>query len=255
MTTKLRLNCDLGESFGAWTMGNDAEMMPLIDCANIACGFHGGDPLVMATTVALAAQHQVWVGAHPAYPDLVGFGRRSMALSAAEVTATVLYQLGALSAFCKQHNTEIRYVKPHGALYHDMLKNDDTFSGVLKAVRDFDATLPLVILAHPNPTHWQSMADKAGITLWYEAFADRAYQANGMLLPRSQPGAVLADAEAMLTQAMQIAQKGTVTAIDGQTISLRADTLCVHGDTPSALAAVQKIRRALDANMTTGNAS
>ncbi|WP_194755868.1 5-oxoprolinase subunit PxpA [Aliidiomarina indica] len=246
MSKSLRLNCDLGESFGAWSMGNDAEMMPLIDCANIACGFHGGDPMVMARTVALAAQHHVWIGAHPSYPDLVGFGRRSMALSPAEVTATVLYQLGALSAFCRQHNTQIRYVKPHGALYHDMLKNDQTFAAVLAAVNHFDSQLPLVMLAHPKPSHWQDMADAAGITLWFEAFADRAYRADGALVPRSQPGAVLASADAMSKQALQIAQEGSVTSVDGTVISLNAHTLCVHGDTPSALAAVRKIRQYLD---------
>ncbi|EGN75074.1 uncharacterized lactam utilization protein B-like protein [Idiomarina sp. A28L] len=239
---RILLNCDLGEGLGPWRMGNDAEIMPFIDCANIACGFHAGDPLIMQKTVAMAAKHKVRVGAHPAYPDLLGFGRRSMALSPAEVEATVLYQIAALDGFCRAENSKIAYVKPHGALYHDMLQNDATFKAILRAVQAFDSSLPLVILAQENVEHWQALAAKFGVKLWFEAFADRAYTDSGALVPRSEPGAVIHDATAMLSQALQLARSGSVTSLAGKVIQLDVDTLCVHGDTPEALAAVQAIR-------------
>lgn len=239
------LNCDLGESFGAWTMGDDAAVMPLIDCANIACGFHASDPVTMAKTVALAAEHQVQVGAHPAYPDLVGFGRRSMALSADEVQATVLYQIGALGAFCRSAGTQLSYVKPHGALYHDMMRDEATLRAILSAVRAYQAQLKLVLPAQSNPESWRQIANEYGIALWFEGFADRAYQNDGKLVPRHQVGAVHHDLNAMVSQALELAA-GKVTSIDGQTLQLPIDTLCVHGDTPQALAAIQAIRAALN---------
>lgn len=244
MSKQLLLNCDLGESFGAWTMGDDAAVMPLIDCANIACGFHASDPFTMATTVALAAQHQVKIGAHPAYPDLVGFGRRSMALSPAEVQATVLYQIGALDAFCRSHNSRVHYVKPHGALYHDMMRDEETLRAILSAVRAYHPQLKLVLPAQSNPEPWRQIAGEYGIALWFEGFADRAYQSDGKLVPRNQVGAVHHDLNAMVSQAIQFAA-GQVTSCDGEVLTLPIDTLCVHGDTPQALAAIQSIRAAL----------
>ncbi|WP_420808377.1 5-oxoprolinase subunit PxpA [Aliidiomarina sanyensis] len=243
----VQLNCDLGESFGAWSMGDDAAVMAFIDEANIACGFHAGDPLTMEKTIALAKAHDVAIGAHPAYPDLEGFGRRSMALSEQEVYSNVLYQVGALSAFCRAQGVALRYVKPHGALYHDLLIQDATFRGVVRAIADFDATLPLVILAQQNPSHWQEQAAKYGVELRFEAFADRTYEDDGRLRSRREPGAVLLEPAQIVAQALQIAQFGTVTTYSGHTIALSADTLCVHGDTPSALDAVKQIRTALDA--------
>ncbi|RUO18467.1 hypothetical protein CWE08_11140 [Aliidiomarina iranensis] len=239
---RILLNCDLGEGLGPWQMGNDAAIMPYIDCANVACGFHAGDPVIMQKTVALAVNHKVKIGAHPAYPDLLGFGRRSMALSAQEVEATVLYQMAALDGFCRAKNTAIAYVKPHGALYHDMLRNDATFMAILRAIKAFDDKLPLVMLAQENVQHWQTMAANEGINLWFEAFADRAYTDTGALVPRSEPKAVIHDVAAMHKQALQLAQTGTVTSINGKTIAIQVDTLCVHGDTPEALDAVKRIR-------------
>lgn len=242
--TSLLLNCDLGEGFGAWQMGNDAAMMPLIDCANIACGMHAGDPSIMQTTVALAVAHDVQIGAHPGYPDLAGFGRRSLAMASSAITALVTYQVGALAAFCQAAGTQLAYVKPHGALYHDMLANDDIFAAILAAMQPLQqqGSVPLVMLAQAQPEKWQAMAAKVGVPLWFEGFADRAYQGNGHLVPRSLPGAVLHDPEQMLQQALQFAEQGSVTCIDGSQLTLKIDTLCVHGDTPEALTAVQKMR-------------
>lgn len=244
MSRPLLLNCDLGESFGAWTMGDDSAIMPLIDCANIACGFHASDPLTMDKTVALAAAHGVQIGAHPAYPDLVGFGRRSMALSPDEITATVLYQIGALDGFCRRHQTAVRYVKPHGALYHDMIQHDATFRAILTAVQAYDPSLPLVLPARFDPEPWRDTAAEFGLQLWFEGFADRAYQADANLVPRHQVGAVLSDLDAMVAQALQLAA-GSVSTQNGKSLALQIDTLCVHGDTPQALAAVRAIRAAL----------
>lgn len=246
MSKRILLNSDLGEGFGAWRMGEDSLIMPYIDCANIACGFHAGDPLIMQNTVSAAVEHGVQIGAHPAYPDLVGFGRRSMALQPAEVEALVMYQIGALAAFCNAAGTTVAYVKPHGALYHDMLKNDAVFAAVVRAVKQASSgvskPLPLVMLAKVDASHWQQIASEYGVELWFEGFADRAYNNDGTLVARTQPGAVIHEPEAMLEQALQFAEQSEITTINGQRLALHIDTLCVHGDTHEALAAVQAIR-------------
>ncbi|WMC10422.1 5-oxoprolinase subunit PxpA [Oceanimonas pelagia] len=243
---KLLLNADMGESFGPWTMGQDEAVMPFVDLANVACGFHAADPDTMRRTVALAASHGVKVGAHPAYPDLVGFGRRSLACSPAEVENMVLYQLGALHAICRAEGTRVHYVKPHGALYNDMMKNQATLAAIMRAVAAFDASLPLMLMATVNPQPAQELADQHGVTLWFEAFADRAYDAAGFLVPRSQPGAVHHAPEVIVEQARRIAAGEPLTAIDGSPLVLAAHTLCVHGDNPESIAAVAAIRRMLD---------
>ncbi|MGC3874995.1 5-oxoprolinase subunit PxpA [Halomonas sp. GXIMD04776] len=241
----LLLNADVGESFGAWTMGCDEEVMPYIDLANVACGFHASDPDTLRRTVRLAAANKVAVGAHPAYPDLVGFGRRSMACSAEEIENLVLYQIGALSAMCEAEGTRLRYVKPHGALYNDMMRDSVKLAAVMRAVAAFDAALPLMVMATRDPAPAQELADGHLITLWFEAFADRAYDGEGRLVSRRKPGAVHHDRETIVDQALRIAKGQPLTTSDGSELVLEAQTLCVHGDNPESIAAVRAIRRAL----------
>jgi UPF0271 protein len=244
---RILLNCDMGESFGAWQMGDDAHAMPLIDQANLACGFHAGDPLTIQRSVALAVRNGVSIGAHPSYPDLQGFGRRHMACSAAEVLAMVLYQLGALEAFCRVAGTQLAYVKPHGALYNDLLCNDQLLSAVLQACGTYRLGLPLMVLALTDNRREQRLAAAAGVPLLFEAFADRAYQADGQLVPRHVPGAVHHDGEQILAQALAIAGGRAFPDIDGLPLQLRADSLCVHGDNPESLAVLRRLRAQLDA--------
>jgi len=243
--SSLLLNCDIGESFGAWTMGLDAEVMPFIDCANIACGFHASDPGTMRTTVALAVENGVRIGAHPAYPDLVGFGRRSMACTPREVEDMLLYQIGALDGICRAYGSRVSYVKPHGALYQDMMRKPEILRAVLRAVAMYDANLPLVLMATRDQSQAQAIGDEIGIQLWFEAFADRAYDADGFLVSRAIPGAVHHDAETIVRQALTLAQGEPLRAIDGSAVHLQAQTLCVHGDNASSVAAVRRIREAL----------
>lgn len=241
----LMINADMGESFGPWVMGMDEHVMPHVDLANVACGFHASDPHVIRRTVRLAKQHDVRVGAHPSYPDLVGFGRRSIACSPDEVEDLVLYQIGALSGICQAEGTRIHYVKPHGALYNDMIKDPGLFEAVVKAVKDFDGNLPLMTMASCDTSMAREIADRYGIKLWFEAFADRAYDGEGRLVSRRIPGAVHEDPDEILEQAVKIAKGEPLTAIDGSEIVLNADTLCVHGDNNESIAAIQSIREAI----------
>lgn len=227
-------------------MGLDAEVMPYVDCANIACGFHASDPSTMRRTVQLAVQHGVRIGAHPAYPDLVGFGRRSMACSPAEVEDMVLYQLGALDAICRAEGTRVAYLKPHGALYNDMLRQPVLLRAVMQACAAFGRDLPLMLLAQRDNSAAQAMAAEFGLTLWLEAFADRSYTPEGLLTPRQDPGAVLHDPEQILDQALTLARDEPLRASDGSALSLAVDTLCVHGDNPQSVAVVRRLRHALD---------
>ncbi|WP_397449318.1 5-oxoprolinase subunit PxpA [Pseudomonas sp. NA-150] len=243
--SRLLLNCDIGESYGAWTMGLDAEVMPFIDCANIACGFHAGDPSVMRKTVALALANDVKIGAHPAYPDLVGFGRRSMACTAAEIEDLLHYQIGALDGICRAQGGRVQYVKPHGALYNDMMAKPEQLRAVIQAIARYDGQLPLMLLAMRDNSAAQALADEFGVTLWFEAFADRAYDSAGRLVSRQLPGAVHHDAETIIAQALTLARGEPLRASDGSDLLLNADTLCVHGDNASSVAAVQRIRQAL----------
>ena len=237
----LLLNCDLGESYGSWKMGRDADAMPHIDQANIACGFHGGDPLVMQQTLALAKANNVMVGAHPAYPDLVGFGRRSMNCSAAEISALVSYQIAAIDGMAKNQGLELAYVKPHGALYNDMMANHLVRAAIMQAIAEYHRPLRLTLLATPDSDMHREEADAVGVKLWFEAFADRCYDDDGKLLARSKPGAVHTR-EKMLAQVEQICSTGTVTSVNGNTLKLAPDTLCVHGDNEEGIAAIVDIR-------------
>lgn len=237
----LLLNSDLGESYGSWKMGRDEDVMPHIDQANIACGFHGGDPLVMQKTLALAKANNVMVGAHPAYPDLVGFGRRSMNCSADEISALVSYQVAAIDGMAKNQGLDLAYVKPHGALYNDMMAKQPVRAAIMQAMADYHRPLRLTLLATPEADQHREEAKAIGVELWFEGFADRCYDDDGKLLARSKPGAIHSR-EKMLAQVEQICREGTVTSVSGNTLKLAPDTLCVHGDNEEGIKAIIEIR-------------
>ena len=237
----LLLNSDLGESYGSWKMGRDEDVMPHIDQANIACGFHGGDPLVMQKTLALAKANNVMVGAHPAYPDLVGFGRRSMNCSADEISALVSYQVAAIDGMAKSQGLDLAYVKPHGALYNDMMAKQPVRAAIMQAMADYHRPLRLTLLATPEADQHREEAKAIGVELWFEGFADRCYDDDGKLLARSKPGAIHSR-EKMLAQVEQICREGTVTSVSGNTLKLAPDTLCVHGDNEEGIKAIIEIR-------------
>lgn len=240
------LNCDMGESLGEWRMGMDEEVMPLIDLASVACGFHASDPVTMARTVLLAKQAGVRTGAHPSYPDLVGFGRRSMQCSSGEITSLVHYQIGALDGIGRAQGVRVHYVKPHGALYNDMMRDYDILRAILEAVATYGRELPLIVLAREDNSEVHAIAEEFGVPLLLEAFADRAYDHKGLLMPRSSTGSVYHDEAKILAQAMLLAQEGFVETPDGARIPLQADTLCVHGDNVASVQAIKKIRTAFD---------
>ncbi len=239
------LNCDIGESYGAWTMGSDAEVMPYIDQANIACGFHAGDPQVMSNTVRLALEHGVILGAHPAYPDLQGFGRRSMACSPDEIHTMVLYQVGALAQIAAAQGGSVGYVKPHGALYNDMMRNETILRAVLSALAQSPQTLALMAMTTADNQRLKQVCAEYDIALLLEAFADRGYDGAGYLAPRNQPGAVHHDADIIVQQAVAFARGEAIYSMEGKPLVLEASTLCVHGDNPESVAAVRSMRDAL----------
>lgn len=243
MTWTIDLNCDMGESFGAWKMGNDSEVLPYVTSANIACGFHAGDPATMRLTVKNALQHKVALGAHPGLPDLVGFGRRAMAVSPQEVYDMVVVQVGAMAAVAASQGARLNHVKAHGALYNMAASQPDIAAAIAAAVRDVDNRLILFALA--NSAQAQAAQD-AGLTVAQEVFADRSYQANGLLTPRTQEGAMITDVEQATAQVLQMVREGTVTALDGTQVSLNADTLCLHGDQPGAVQFARHILSALE---------
>lgn len=233
----------MGESFGAWTMGNDAAVMPYVTSANIACGFHAGDPSTMRKTVENALQQGVMLGAHPGLPDLAGFGRRAMAISPDDVYDLVVVQVGALAAVAATQDARLHHVKAHGALYNMAASQADIATAVAAAVRDVDADLILYALA--NSVQVQ-VAREAGLVVAQEVFADRSYQSNGLLTPRTQPGAMITDLDRATSQVLQMIQHGTVTAQDGTSVTVTADTLCLHGDQPNAVAFARHIRQTLE---------
>ena len=237
----LLLNCDLGESFGSWHMGMDSAVMPHIDQANIACGFHAGDPMTMNRTLDLAKQHNVTVGAHPSYPDLVGFGRRSMNCSADEIRALIGYQVSALEGMARSKGLTLTYVKPHGALYNDMMTNQVVRHAIMEAIADFHGDIRLMLQATPRAEEHKQEAKMFNIELYFEAFADRCYDDDGHLLSRKKPGAVHGQ-ERILKQVQQLNNQGTVTTISGLILPLQADTLCVHGDNPEGIQSIEAIR-------------
>lgn len=242
---QLMLNADVGESLGPWKMGNDEALIPLVDMANIACGFHASDHDTMRRTVKLAAEHGVTIGAHPAYPDLVGFGRRSLTCSPEQVENLVLYQIGALAAMCRAEGVRLAYVKPHGALYNDMARDHVLLSAVMRGVRAYDPELVLVTPATVAPELLRTLAQQYGISIWFEAFVDRAYHSDGRLVARSREGAVFHDHELILNQARSFLEGQPIRSVEGDLLMLQADTLCVHGDNEASINAAIAIRQAL----------
>ncbi len=242
----LTLNCDLGESYGSWEMGLDEQAMPHIHQANIACGFHAGDAIIMRKTIQMAKDNGVSVGAHPAYPDLQGFGRRSMNCSYEEVVAYVQYQIGAIEGMAKSMGVSLDYVKPHGALYNDMMTKYYTRAAVMEAVANHHSKPALMLQAVPDNAKHKIEADKLGLKLHFEAFADRCYDDDGKLLSRLKAGAVHTR-EKMMAQVEQLIKSKTVTTVSGETLPLLADTLCVHGDNEEGVKAIADIRALIDA--------
>ena len=241
------LNCDMGESFGAYRIGRDNEIMQYISSANIACGFHAGDPQVMDKTVEMAVENSVAIGAHPGYPDLLGFGRRSMTLTQDEIKQYLIYQTGALKAFCKVHGAKLQHVKPHGALYLDAVDNKDIARSIAGGIMDLDADLKFVALAGKKGETMRLVGEEMGLKVVYEAFPDRAYTPEGTLVSRKEPGAVISGPELVAKRALDMAN-GFVKAIDGSMIELEVQTLCVHGDNLAAVELVKNIKNILETN-------
>ncbi len=240
----LDLNADVGESFGPYVIGDDAGLMPLISSANVACGAHAGDPGIMRRTVELARAHGVAVGAHPGYPDLQGFGRRPMHLTESEIVDLLLYQVGALEAIARSAGVTLRHLKPHGALYNQAESDVALAAALVRAVRAFGRPLRLIGRAG---SAMERAAREAGLSFAAEAFADRRYRPDGSLTPRSQPGAVISDPEAVAKQVRSLVMSFSVEADDGTRVSLTFETLCVHGDTPGAVGLASRIRAELAA--------
>lgn len=237
------LNSDLGESFGQWRMGDDAAMLDIVTSANVACGFHAGDPAGILRTLKAAKAKGVTIGAHVAYPDLVGFGRRNMDVASDELTADVIYQIGALQALAHAAGTQVRYVKPHGALYNTIAHDKRQALAVIEAIRAVDPNLVLVALAGSSLIE---LARNEGLTCIAEAFADRAYTPQGTLVSRREAGAVLHDAEQVAQRMLRLVESGTVEAIDGSITRIEAESICVHGDSPGAIQMAREVRQLLE---------
>jgi UPF0271 protein len=236
---RIDLNCDMGESYGAWKMGADAEVMPHISSANIACGFHGGDPATIRKTVKLAVDHGVAIGAHPSLPDIMGFGRRTMKITPQDMYDLVVYQAGAVEGFARAAGTRLHHIKCHGALYN-MAANDEGLSeAMVRAAKDLGAML-YVLSKSKN----YDIAKKAGIPVCAEVFADRGYTDEGTLAPRDKPGGMVEDAQKAVQQALGMIEQGFVTSLSGKRVAVAADTLCIHGDQPGAVAFAKALKRA-----------
>ena len=237
------LNSDLGEGYGRWALGDDAALLEVVTSANVACGFHAGDPATIDRTVRTAVEHGVAIGAQVSYPDLVGFGRRELEVAPADLTADVLYQLGALEAFARAAGSRVRYVKPHGALYNRIVHDPVQAAAVVEAVRRYDPALPLLTL--PGSAAMDA-AREAGVPAVTEGFADRAYTADGRLVSRREPGAVVHDPERVAARALVMATEHRVEAVDGTQVAVEVRSLCVHGDTPGAVDLARQVRAALE---------
>lgn len=239
---RIDLNCDMGESFGAWKMGNDEAVLGHVTSANIACGMHAGDPGTMRATVRAALANGVAIGAHPGFPDLQGFGRRAMTLTPSQAYETVLYQVGALAGFARAAGGRLSHVKAHGMLYNMAAKDAALAEAIAQAVRDFDDSLVLYGLAGSVLI---GAAEKAGLRAASEVFADRTYQDDGSLTPRSQPGSMIDEVDAAIAQVKRMVLEGVVRSVSGKDVPVKADTLCIHGDQPGAVVFAQAIRDAL----------
>jgi UPF0271 protein len=241
---KMDLNSDLGESFGAWTMGDDAAMLDIVSSANVACGFHAGDAAGILATLKAAKARGVVVGAHVAYRDLAGFGRRNMDVASADLVADVVYQIGALQGLAQAAGTTVQYVKPHGALYNTIAQDKRQATDVIQAIKAINPSLVLMALAGSPLIGW---AREAGLTVMAEAFADRAYMPDGALVSRREPGAVLHDPAHIAERMLQLVRHGTVQAVDGSQVRIAADSICVHGDSPGAVAMARVLRQRFEA--------
>ena len=240
MAARIDFNCDMGESFGMYEIGLDAEVIKYITSANIACGFHAGDPNWMRTTVELAEEHGVAVGAHPSFPDLSGFGRRNMALSADEARNDVIYQMGALQAFTTAK--KLQHVKPHGAMYNMAVNDESLALAICEAALEVDSDVILLALAG---SRWTEVAEDAGLRVAREIFADRALNADGTLVSRSLPGSVIHDPNEVVDRSLRMVTEGKALAVTGEVIEVRADSLCLHGDTPGAVELARALNKAL----------
>ena len=240
MANKIDFNCDMGESFGMYKMGLDEEVIKHITSANIACGFHAGDPNWMRTTVKLAEEHGVAIGAHPGFPDLSGFGRRTMNASALEVKNDVIYQMGALQAFTGAKR--LQHVKPHGAMYNMAVDDQDLATAICEAVLEVDSCIVLLALAG---SQWISVAEDLGLRVGREIFADRALNTDGTLVSRSKEGSVIHDIQEVVDRSLRMVTEGKAVAISGEVIDVEADSLCLHGDTPGAVDMAQALKQAL----------
>ncbi|MGO8960728.1 MAG: LamB/YcsF family protein [Streptosporangiaceae bacterium] len=237
------LNADLGESFGAWRLGDDEAMLALVTSANIACGFHAGDPLTIRRTCAAAVRYGVTIGAQVSYRDLAGFGRREMSVPAAELTAEVLYQIAALDGVARAEGGRVSYVKPHGALYNRAAWDHEQAAAVAAAIESYDGRLPLLTLPGSAAA---DAATEAGLTVVAEAFADRSYRDDGTLVPRGQPGAVLSDPSRVSARIVEMVTTGSVESVTGSRVLLEPRSICVHGDTPGAVTLARAVRAALE---------
>ena len=242
---KIRLNCDMGESFGIWKMGNDEEIMPYIDMANLACGFHASDAVTMSRSVILAKKYNVSIGAHPSYHDLLGFGRRTMLCSLEEIKSIILYQLGALNAFCRANGMVVSYVKPHGALYNDMMRDENIFKAILNAISSFNKNIKLMVLSGPKNEEYEYTAKLYDIRLLFEVFADRNYNNDGTLVSRMEDNAIIHEELDIITRVVNLKEKSFVTSIEGHKIFLKSDSICVHGDNEKALDFIKLVRKTL----------
>ena len=242
MTAKIDFNCDMGESFGMYKMGFDEEVIKHITSANIACGFHAGDPMWMRHTVDLALRHGVAIGAHPSFPDLNGFGRRNMVVSAEEAKNDVTYQVGALQAFTA--DKRLQHVKPHGAMYNMAVNDESLAQAICESILEIDPDMILVALAG---SRWLDIAEDMGLKVAREIFADRALNADGTLVSRSQPGSVIHDTAEVVERSLRMVTEGKATAITGEQIDVQADSLCLHGDTPGAVEMAASLKRELEA--------
>lgn len=243
MTYRIDINSDMGEGFGAFVVGRDNEVIKLITSANVACGFHAGDPVVIRSTVRLAKVHNVAVGAHPGFPDLLGFGRRNLSLTREEARNYVTYQVGALQAFCNSEGIILQHIKPHGALYNMAVEDPDLAEAIIESVKDFRPEPILMVLANSK---MQKICESAGLKVASEAFADRAYNPDGTLVSRRVEGAVIKDANKVKERVVKMAKESKAFSVDGKAVELqRVDSICVHGDNPEAVSIASAIKEAL----------
>ncbi|HDR7848845.1 5-oxoprolinase subunit PxpA [Bacillus toyonensis] len=244
--TTIDLNCDLGESFGAYKMGNDDEILPFVSSINVACGFHAGDPFVMRQTVEKALKHNVAIGAHPGFPDLIGFGRRNMNVSASEVYDYVLYQIGALDGFVKAAGAKMHHVKPHGALYNMAATDPAIADAIVKAISHMNPDLLLYGLA--NSEAFIQATEKYKVTFMQEVFADRTYKQDGTLTSRTEKNALITDEGEAIKQVLQMVKEGYVETVNGEKVTVRAQTICLHGDGEKAVQFAERIYRTFELN-------